>query len=131
MVIDNDFLDELTTTAKSSPRLRANIDMRNSSKDNSQRNLNALEPGTIVPIHRHLQSSETCVLIRGALKSTFYNDIGELIKCTLLDQTHGNYAVSIPAGQWHSVEVLESGTVIFEAKDGGYEPLSQEDILNV
>lgn len=130
MIIDDNFLASLTVAAKASSRLRANQDMRNSPEDNSQRNFNALEPGTIVPIHRHRQSSETCVLIKGSLRSVFYNDNGEVIETILLDRAKGVYAISIPAGQWHSVEVLESGTIIFEAKDGAYEPTSPEDILN-
>lgn len=129
MTIDKEILDRLSELAVGSPRLRMNLDMRNSKDDNSQRNFNALEPGTIIPIHRHPNTSETCIIIRGALRSIFYNDNGDIEKDIILDSQRGIYGISIPQGQWHSAEALEAGTVIFEAKDGAYEPLSPEDIL--
>lgn len=111
--------------------MRMNLDMRTSQNDNSQRMLNALEPGTILPIHRHRLSAETVVMVRGSLKEIFYNDNGEVTD-TILMQTGGECpALQIPAGQWHTVEVLEPGTVIFEAKDGAYAPLGEEDILKI
>ena len=131
MIIDASVLDKLSKQANESPRLRMNLDMRNSNNDKSQRNFNALEPGTIVPIHRHTKSSETCVIIRGALRSVFFNDDGSIASSVTLSPKEGIYSISIPPGQWHTVEVLEPGTVIFEAKDGAYEPLTEDDILNV
>lgn len=129
MIIDKRILDELTAEAKASPRLRMNRDLRNSPEDNSQRMLNALEPGTPLPIHRHMKSTETVVCLRGHLREIFYNDAGEVTEVIDLAPNSDCAAVNIPLGQWHSVEVLESGTVIIEVKDGAYEPLSEEDIL--
>ena len=122
-------LNSLTQQAKSSPRLRASYDLRNSASDNSQRLLNALEPGTVVPIHRHPATSETLVVLRGKLKETFFNDRGEITGAFVCEAGSEIFGCNIPAGQWHTVESLESGTVIFEAKDGKYEPTKDEDIL--
>ena len=131
MKIDKLMLDTLCDKAKANERLRLNFDLRTSSEDSSQRMLNALEPGTILPIHRHRFSSETVVMVRGSLEEVFYNDNGEVTE-TILMQAGGDCpAVQIPAGQWHTIKVLEPGTVIFEAKDGAYTPLSEEDILNL
>ena len=129
MKIDKVLLGSLTDKAKASERLRMNLDLRTSSADGSQRMLNALEPGTVMPIHRHRLSTETVVMICGSLEEIFYNGSGEVTE-TILMQAGGNCpALQIPAGQWHTIRVLEPGTVIFEAKDGAYEPLSEEDIL--
>lgn len=131
MIIDKQILEELTAKAKASPRLRMNLDLRNSDADQSQRMLNAIEPGSPLPIHRHTKSSETVVCLRGHLREIFYNDRGEVTEVIDLAPDSDCVAVNIPIGQWHSVEVLESGTVILECKDGPYEPLRPEDILNV
>ena len=131
MKINKSVLDELTSLAKSSPRLRMNRDLRNSSEDKSQRMLNALEPGTPLPIHRHMKSSETVVCLRGHLKELFYNDKGEVAEVIDLAPQSECVALNIPIGQWHTVEVLESGTVILEVKDGAYEPTGPEDILTL
>lgn len=130
MVIDQRILDALTAEAKASPRLRMNLDLRNSSEDLSQRMLNALEPGTVLPIHRHLESSETVVCVRGHLREIFYDDRGEVTEVIDLAPGSDCVALNIPIGQWHSVEVLESGTVILECKDGAYKPLTENEILN-
>ncbi len=130
MIIDKTFLDNLSDKAKSSERLRFNFDLRNSSEDNSQRMLNALEPGTVLPIHRHRNSSETLVVIRGAVKEQFFNDAGEMTDRWILKPGE-NTMMQIPAGQWHNLVCLESGTVIYESKDGKYEPACSEDILSV
>ena len=123
-------MDELTARAKASPRLRMNLDMRNGPEDQSQRMLNAIEPGSPMPIHRHRHSSETVVCLRGRLVEEFYDE-QELMRTDAIELTPGgpNVAVNIPAGQWHTVRALESGTVILECKDGAYEPLGEEDIL--
>ena len=131
MKITQALLDELTEHAKASPRLRMNLDLRNSSADGSQRMLNALEPGTPLPIHRHMKSSETVVCLRGHLRELFYNDVGEVTDVIDLEPISDCVALNIPIGQWHTVEVLESGTVIMEVKDGGYEPIGPEDILSI
>lgn len=129
MIIDKQTLDELSAQAKASPRLRQSLDLRNSASDGSQRMLNALEPGTVMPIHRHLGSSETCVCIRGHFEEYFYDSEGHLTET--IDMVPGGVVLNIEAGQWHSLKCQESGTVLLEAKDGGYAPLGPEDILTV
>lgn len=131
MRIDFNLLDQLSAQARACERLRMNLDLRTSAEDNSQRMLNALEPGTILPIHRHRFSSETVVMVRGSLKEIFYNDNGEVTDIILMQAGGECPALQIPKGQWHTVEVLELGTVIFEAKDGAYVPLSDEDVMRL
>ena len=122
-------LDFMKAAAKASPRLRMNLELRNSPADGSQRMLNALEPATVLPIHRHRSTSETVVCQRGRLREIFYDDAGQVTEVIDLAPGSDCVALNIPIGQWHSVEVLESGTVILEAKDGAYEPLGEGDIL--
>lgn len=129
MKITQTILDNLTAQAKASPRLRMNYDLRNPSSDGSQRMLNAIEPGSPLPIHRHMKSSETVVCLRGHLREVFYNEAGEVTDVIDLQPGGDCVALCIPIGQWHGVEVLESGTVILECKDGAYEPQGQEDIM--
>ena len=129
MVIDKQILDNLTKQAKESPRLRMSMDLRNSPEDGSQRMLNALEPGTVMPIHRHLASNETCVCIRGHFEEYFYDENGNLTDT--IDMVPGGVVLNIEKGQWHSLKCLESGTVLFEAKDGPYQPLSPDEIMEV
>lgn len=126
MVIDQQILDSLTAQAKASPRLRMNFDLRNSPEDQSQRMLNAIEPGTVMPIHRHRTSSETVLCLRGHFEEYFYDEQGNLTDT--IDMRPGGLMLNIPIGQWHSLKSLESGTVLFECKDGKYEPLREEDI---
>jgi len=128
MRIDVTLLNELTAQAKASPRLRMNLDLRNSPADQSQRMLNALEPGTLMPIHRHPNSSETVVVLRGKVKWLYYNDQGELTDTFIVAPGSDLVGLSVPKGQWHSIECLESGTVILESKDGAYEPMGAEDV---
>ena len=148
MKIDNTLLDELTAQAQASPRLRMNMDLRNSSADTSQRMLNAIEPGSVVPIHRHRKTSETVVVLRGSVVEEYYDDAGVLAESFVLGDCHVAdaprndvnrdaprndvpmvYALNIPAGQWHTLRALESGTVILEMKDGAYEPIGAEDVM--
>lgn len=130
MIITQALLDELTAQAKGSPRLRMNYDLRNSAEDGSQRMLNAIEPGSPLPIHRHRMSSETVVCLRGRLVEEFYDDLEHICTETIELSPNGPVvALNIPIGQWHTVRALESGTVILECKDGAYEPLGVEDIL--
>lgn len=131
MFFNIELLDNLTAQAKANPRLRQAYDLRTSPDDNSQCMLNALEPGTIMPIHRHRKTSETMVMVRGALIERFYNDDGTLARECEMRAGGECPVVQIEAGQWHSLEVLESGTIIFEAKDGKYEPLGEEDIMTL
>ncbi|MBO7490792.1 MAG: WbuC family cupin fold metalloprotein [Bacteroidales bacterium] len=107
--------------------MRQSLDLRNSPEDNTQRMLNALEPGTVMPIHRHKGSSETCICIRGHFEEYFYDENGVLIDT--IDMLPGGTVLNIEKGQWHSLRCLESGTVLLEAKDGKWEPLGEEDIL--
>lgn len=129
MIITSTILDELTAKAKASPRLRANYDLRNSAEDGSQRMLNAIEPGTVMPIHRHRNSSETCVCIRGHFEEYFYDGEGRLTDT--IDMRPGGTVINIPAGQWHSLKSLESGTVLLECKDGRWEPPGEEDVIEL
>ena len=150
MKIDDVLLDSLTGQAKVSPRLRIHSDLRNSAADGSQRMLNAIEPGSVVPIHRHRGTSETVVCLRGKLVEVFYEEVVEycreatsrtadvlrkrsLRECSryVLCPSEGLYGIQIPAGTWHTVEVVESGTVILEVKDGAYEPVQACDIWEV
>ena len=130
MRLDSTLLDNLTAQAQASPRLRMNFDLRNSPADQSQRMLNALEPGTVMPIHRHRNSSETVVVLRGKVKWIYYNDQGEITDTFLVTPSSDLVGLCVPIGQWHSLECLETGTVILETKDGAYAPMNEEDIMN-
>ena len=129
MKITQALLDDLTAQAKESPRLRMNMDLRNSPEDQSQRMLNAIEPGSEVPIHRHQLSSETVVCLRGRLFEEYYDEAGSVVDSIELTPCGPVVALNIPAGQWHTVRSMESGTVILEVKDGPYAPLAEEDVL--
>ena len=129
MLVDQTVLDELTARAKESPRLRMNLDLRNSPADGSQRMLNAIEPGTVLPIHRHPTTSETVVCLRGHFQEYFYDADGRLTET--IDMLPGGNLLNIPVGQWHNLESFESGTVLLEVKDGPYEPIGPEDILEI
>lgn len=129
MIIDQKFLDALTEEAKNSPRLRMNKDMRTSVNDQSQRMFNALEPGTVLPIHRHSKTTETILCIRGTIRVEFFDDHAHITDSYILKPNSETVAIQIPVGQWHSAVSMESGTVMFECKDGPYEPLSPIDIL--
>ena len=131
MIIDKRILDELTAKAKENPRLRCNLDMRNSANDQSQRMLNALEPGTVMPIHRHLASSETVIIIRGRIRWLFYDEQGRITESTELWSDGDVRMLNVEKGRWHSLECLESGSVLFEAKDGPYHPLEEDEIMNL
>ena len=127
MVIDQKILDDLTELAKANPRLRCNLDLRNSPEDGSQRMLNAIEPGTVMPVHRHKNSSETCVCLRGRFEEFFYDELGNLTDT--IDMVPGGVVLNIEKGRWHSLKSLESGTVLLEAKDGPYHPLEADEVM--
>lgn len=132
MKITQAILDDLTEKAKASPRLRMNLDLRNSDSDQSQRMLNAIEPGSPLPIHRHQKTTETVVCLRGRLVEEYYDELERI--CTERIELSPNgpvVALNIPAGQWHTAKALESGTVILEMKAGPYEPIGAEDILEL
>ena len=150
MKIDNKLLDNLTAQAQASPRLRMNLDLRNSAGDSSQRMLNAIEPGSVVPIHRHQKTSETMVVLRGRVVEEYYDGAGVLVESFVLGDCHVAdaprndvldfsprndvpvaCALNIPAGRWHSLRALESGTVILEMKDGAYEPIGEGDVMRL
>lgn len=132
MKIDTIFLDSLTEQAKASPRLRMNYDLRNDASDTSQRMLNAIEPGSVVPIHRHQKTSETFVVLRGRVMEEFFDEFERICSATYEVSAGGPVcALNIPAGTWHTLRSLESGTVILEVKDGAYEPIQDRDILSM
>ena len=131
MVITKEILVELTEKAKVNPRLRQSLDLRNSSEDLSQRMLNALEPGTVMPIHRHLASSETVIILRGRIRWLFYDEQGRITESTELWSDGDVRMLNVEKGRWHSLECLESGSVLFEAKDGPYHPLEEDEIMNL
>jgi cupin fold WbuC family metalloprotein len=131
MKITQSLLDSLTEQAKASPRLRMNLDLRNSPEDQSQRMLNAIEPGSVIPIHRHQKSTETVVCLRGKLVWEYYDELDRGCTESVEVSPDGSVvALNIPIGRWHTLRSLESGTVILECKDGIYEPQKPEDILS-
>ena len=132
MIINQAILDKLTEEAKASPRLRMNMDLRNSDADQSQRMLNAIEPGSPLPIHRHQKTSETVVCLRGRVVEEYYDELERI--CTEAIELSPNgpvVALNIPAGQWHTLRSLESGSVILEMKDGRFEPIQDCDVLKM
>ena len=129
MEINKELLDALTAQAKAAPRLRMNMDLRNSAGDSSQRMLNAIEPESEVPIHRHKKTSETVVVLRGRVVEEYYDDEGVCEASYEVSPDGPVYALNIPAGKWHTLRSLESGTVILEMKDGAYEPIAPDDIM--
>ena len=123
-------MDDLTAKAKESERLRMNLDLRNSAEDQSQRMLNAIEPESVVPIHRHQKSSETVVCLRGRVVEEYYDELERICTETIELTPNGPVvAMNIPAGQWHTLRSLESGSVILEVKDGKFEPIQACDVL--
>ena len=129
MLLTTALLDTLTAQARTSPRLRQHYDLRNTPDDNSQRILNAWEPGTVLPIHRHRESSETVVMLRGKGRWNYYDDNGNLTGSFIVSADGDIRGISVPKGQWHSTECLESGTVILECKDGKWKALREEDVM--
>lgn len=121
-VIDKNLLDEVSAQAKSSPRLRMNYNFHQSLDEKCHRMLNAVEPGTDIPIHRHPDKDESFVILRGKVRSTTYNDDGSVIDSVILSQEDGIYGVDIPKGVWHKLESLAPASVIFECKEGPYVP---------
>ena len=130
-VINNQLLNTISKQASENPRLRMNHNLHAALDDKVQRLLNALEQGTVFPIHRHRDTDETYIILRGKLDVKVYNERKELTDTIRLDPTEGKYGIHIPANSWHNVEVLESGTVIFEVKEGPYLPLDDSDIMTV
>ena len=129
MLINKELLDSVSQQAKESPRLRMNYNFHDSLDAKAQRLLNAMEPGTVLAIHRHRDTAETYMVMRGAIKVIFYNAEKEIIDEFVIDPTKDEYGIHIPIGQWHTLEVLEKDTVIFEVKDGPYKAFKEEDVL--
>lgn len=127
MVLDKKFLDELCAKAKQSPRLRMHCDMRTNPEEQSQRMLNALQIGTQIPVHRHPDTAETVVMLRGSVLEIFYDEAGNPEGSFLLKAGSDCCALQIPAGQWHSLVCLESDSVLFEAKGVPFQPRCPED----
>ena len=131
MVIDNALLDEVSFNAKVSPHLRMNYNFPQSLEDKCHRMLNAVEPGTVVPIHRHPTKDESFVILRGKVRVTTHNDDGSIIEDVVLSQESGNYGVDIPKNVWHKLESLELGSVIFECKEGPFVEHEKEGVLDL
>ena len=131
MVIDNKILDELSAQAKVNPRLRQSMDLRNSPEDQSQRMLNALEPGTVMPIHRHQKTSESVVILRGKIEWIFYDNDGNETERVTLDANGESRMLNVERDRWHSLVCLESGSVLYESKDGAYHPLTSDEVMEV
>ena len=130
-VIDLTLLVKVSSEAKELPRLRMNHNFHQSLDDKCHRFLNAVEPGTMVPIHRHPTKDESFVILRGKVRSTTYNDDGSIIDSVVLSQEDGVYGVDIPKGIWHKLESLEPNSVIFECKEGPFVPHEEDGILDV
>ena len=121
----------MTASAKASARLRMNYNFHQSLEDKCHRMLNAVEPGSDIPIHRHPDKDESFVVLRGKVRSTTYKDDGSVIESVVLSQEDGLYGVDIPKGVWHKLESLESGSVVFECKEGPFVPHEVEGILDI
>lgn len=131
MIIDEKLLNEVTEKAKVSPRLRMNFNFHQSLDDKCHRMLNAVEPGTDVPIHRHPTKDESFVVLRGKVRVSTYNEDGSVIESVVLCAEEGRFGVDIPKGVWHNLESLESGSCIFECKEGPFVPHEAEGILEL
>lgn len=129
MLLDNKFFDGIKEQAENSPRRRMNYDLRTSAEDSSQRMINVLMSDTVVPIHRHTETSETVVVCRGAIREEFYDDQGHKTEEFILRAGGECPAIQVPKGVFHTTVCLKDGSVIFEAKDGAYKPISPEDVL--
>lgn len=129
MVVDKKILDELTAKAKESPRLRCHLDMRNSSDDMSQRMLNAIEPETVIPIHRHADTSEDVIVLRGEAIEVLFDEEGREVERYRMTVGSDCMACHVPKGVYHTCRSMKSGTVIFEFKNGKYDPDGTEEFL--
>jgi cupin fold WbuC family metalloprotein len=130
-IIDQSLLNKVSSEAKESPRLRMNYNFHQSLDDKCHRFLNAVEPGTVVPIHKHPTKDESFVVLRGKVKVSTYNDDGSVKESVILSQEDGRYGVDIPKNVWHNLESLESESVIFECKEGPFVPHEKDGILEL
>lgn len=131
MIIEKNILDDITKRAQNSPRLRMNYHFHKSLDEKCHRMLNAIEPGSDIPIHRHPDKDESFVVLRGKVRSTTYNGDGSVIESVVLCAEEGRYGVDIPKGVWHKLESLESGSVVFECKEGPFVPHEVDGILEL
>lgn len=131
MIIDKELLDKVCEQAKVSPRLRMNYNFHQSLDEKCHRFLNAVEPGTEVPIHKHPTKDETFVILRGKVRMTTHRDDGSIIEDVVLCAEEGRYGVNIPKGVWHKLESIEPNSVIFECKEGPFVPHEQDGILEL
>lgn len=129
-LITEELLDTVTAQAKENPRLRMNYNLHTTMDAPVHRMLNALEPGTYLPPHRHTDKEETYLVLRGSMLVFFYDEEGNVTDKAFLGSNKGNLGLEIPPGTWHSIVVLESGTIIFEIKKGPYQPVSPEDLAS-
>ena len=130
-IIDERLLEEVSAQAKESPRLRMNYNFHHSLDEKCHRFLNAVEPGTVVEIHRHPTKDETFVLLRGRVRVNTYNDYACIIESVELSPNDGKYGINIPKGVWHNLVAIEANSVFFECKEGPYSPGDQELMKNV
>lgn len=128
-LIDEKLLNRVSTEAKKNSRLRKNYNLHQALNEPVQKLLNAMEPGTQIPIHRHKDKEETLIVLKGDIQICFYNDNKIPVEKIRLNPSDKNYGITIPAGVWHNLMVMEKGTVIFEVKEGPYAPISEDDIL--
>ncbi len=131
IIIDSLLLDEVTKQAQNSTRLRMNYNFHQSLDEKCHRFLNAVEPGTEVPIHRHPTKDETFVLLRGKVRVTTHNDDGSIKEDNILCPEEGQFGVNIPKGVWHKVESLATGSCFFECKEGPFVPHEKDGILEL
>ena len=131
MIIDTELLDKVTEEAKASPKLRINYNFHQSLDEKCHRFLNAVEPGTVVPIHKHPTKDETFVILRGKVRVTTHRDDGSIIEDVVLCAEEGRYGVNIPKGVWHKVESLATGSCFFECKEGPFVPHEVEGVLQL
>ena len=131
MIIDTELLDKVAEQAKASPRLRMNYNFHQSLDELCHRFLNAVEPGTEVPIHKHPTKDETFVILRGKVRVTTHRGDGSIIEDYVLCAEEGRYGVNIPKGMWHTIEAMEADSVIFECKEGPFVEHEVDGMLSV
>ena len=129
ILINQETLNTLCKNAEASPRLRSNLNFHSGSDDVIQRLLNAVEPGTYICPHRHLDPDkrEIFLLLIGRLAVITFKEDGNIDECHILDNKTGNFGVEIPVGTWHTIIALEKNTVAYEFKDGPYIPFTDKD----
>ena len=129
-IIDEKLIEKVTEEAKASPRLRKNYNFHKSLSEKCHRFLNALEPGTQIPVHHHPTKDETVIILKGKVRVTTYNDDGEVIQSCVISQEDGVYGVDIPKNTWHGVECLEP-SILFECKEGPFVEHEVDGILEI